>query len=330
MNWGNHYWLYAIIVVVCLWTLIFIYLEKYQKNILLGFSYGVHQDFKLNRKWIGLKFGCMLAGFILLCLALARPQIGFAERALPMRGIDIVVAIDVSRSMLAEDIKPNRLERAKLAVAEWLHRLKQDRVAILAFAGSAFLECPLTTDYHSCLKALEAIDTEIIPIQGTSFGIAMQEALRAFSNIREKNVMILISDGEDLYDHHYLNSIDQRLITYTVGVGTKQGDVIPIRQGKDIIDYIRDKDGKIVKTTLNDDLLNQIATKTQGRYFPLGVLGEGLNQVYNDIRNRFPAYYYEDYLEKTPRDYFQVCIILAIIMVILESICEREWSKKIK
>jgi Ca-activated chloride channel family protein len=206
-----------------------------------------------------------------LLLALARPQWGYTVEEVRQRGLDIVVAVDVSRSMLAADVPPNRLTRAKLAVQDLLRVARTDRFALVAFAGSAVVLCPLTWDDAAFLQSLDALEVGTVSDSGTSLAAALQAAERAFS-AREDNyrVVVLLTDGEDheggaLEAARRLGGQGIRLIT--VGVGTPEGDLIRVRDARGREDYVRDEAGQVVKSRLVEGLLRQMAEATPGGFY---------------------------------------------------------------
>ncbi|MBK7858249.1 MAG: VWA domain-containing protein [Archangiaceae bacterium] len=223
-------------------------------------------------------------GLALMAFALAQPQCGSHAELTKRRGIDVVVALDASRSMLARDVVPSRLDRARLELNTLLDELKGDRVAIVAFAGDAFIQCPLTSDYSAAKLFLRAVDPEQVPQGGTNIGAALKVAKDVFSNVdrsAKDRVVVLISDGEDLEGDvsagiDALKELEARV--YAVGIGSEQGEPIPIlnREGQ-VAGYRKDKDGSLVLTRLDRAGLTRIAEETHGEFFyqPQGVaMGE--------------------------------------------------------
>jgi Ca-activated chloride channel family protein len=210
----------------------------------------------------------------LLIYALARPQHGFDLQKVEQRGLDIVVAIDTSKSMLAEDIAPNRLERAKLAALDLMQRSKSDRLGLVAFAGDAFLECPLTFDNTAFEQCVRALSVNTLPEGGTAIATAIQNAQKAFKEGDHFKVLVLFTDGEDNVnpDEALAAARDAAragLKIFTIGIGTAEGTLLRITDPNGNSDYIRDPDGNVVKSHLNETLLRQIAAATGGFYLPL-------------------------------------------------------------
>lgn len=217
----------------------------------------------------------LLAGaFFFLMLALARPQWGFVWEEANQRGRDILIAVDTSRSMLAEDMAPNRLTRAKLASLDLLRMARQDRLGLIAFAGAAFLQCPLTLDDEAFRQNVAALDTSIIPQGGTALTEAIDTAMSTFAAEEGDNdrALIIFTDGEDHETGAVAaaqNAADHNMKVFTVGVGTPNGEVLRITDENGRTNFVRDASGNVVKSKLDEDLLRQIATKGNGFYVAL-------------------------------------------------------------
>ncbi|HEX8371189.1 MAG TPA: VWA domain-containing protein [Chthoniobacterales bacterium] len=228
--------------------------------------HGVHRGKRL------LQFILTLLSLAALITALARPQAGFETQEVKRKGRDVVVAIDTSRSMLADDVSPNRLARAKLAVLDLLRILEGDRVALVAFAGSAFLQAPLTIDYSAVQSSLEEMDTNIIPKGGTNLAEAIKVSLEAFGKAEGAHkALVLFTDGEEL-DADALKAAqtakDAGVRIFTVGVGSSEGAMIPIQENGQST-FVRDDSGKFVKTKLDESRLKEIADTGEGFYVHL-------------------------------------------------------------
>ena len=234
----------------------------------------------LSRRGRATKSIAVLAAVAFLILALARPQFGTRVETVRSEGQDVMVALDVSRSMLAEDVAPNRLERARLEIMRILQRLDGDRIGLVAFAGNAFVQSPLTVDYGAAALFLNAMDPDLIPIQGTNLGEALTVSLDAFEEgTRDGRVLIVVTDGEDHegeIEGALERALDEGVQVHTVGIGSLDGVPIPefdasgVRSG-----FIRDEVGAVVTTRLDESTLERVAQATGGRYFP--ALGPGAN-----------------------------------------------------
>ena len=219
-----------------------------------------------------IRLGCLVLAVIFLVVALARPQRGFDLEKVEQRGLDVVVAIDTSKSMLAGDTAPNRLERARLAALDLMQQARADRLGLVAFAGDAFLECPLTIDDTAFRQSVEALDVNTIPQGGTAIASAINAARTAFKEGDHYKVLVLLTDGED-NDTGALeaaqNAAKEGLKIFTIGIGTAEGTLLRITDANGNSDYIRDPAGNVVKSHLNETLLREIAGATGGFYLPL-------------------------------------------------------------
>lgn len=263
----------------------------------------------------------VVLGIIILITAMARPIVGYDWQETKTKGIDILFALDSSRSMLAEDIKPNRLDRAKFAILDFIEELEGDRVGLVAFAGEAFLQCPLTLDYNAFRQSLEAVDTDIIATGGTDIARAINESESAFQDDNNYKIIVLITDGEDLEEsgvERAREAAANGVTIYSVGVGTPEGELIPIRNRFGRVDYLRDSDGKAVQTKLDEATLSEIAEVTDGFYVPLGPTGYGLEQVYEAGLESIPEQELAAQLERSGIERFQWPLGLAIILLAWE------------
>lgn len=208
----------------------------------------------------------LIWGLVFLMIALTQPRWGFQWENLKQRGVDIVVALDVSNSMRATDIKPSRLERAKHKVTDLLRMLKGDRVGLVAFAGTSFLHCPLTLDYQAAEMFLGALDTDLIPLQGTAIGHAIETSINAFSTVEKKSkAILLITDGED-HRGTILKALQlaqkEGVKIFVIGIGRNEGVPVPDPSGG----FKRNQSGEIVLSKINEPLLEKIAVESGGTY----------------------------------------------------------------
>jgi Ca-activated chloride channel family protein len=232
-----------------------------------------------------LKQGVFIAGIACLFVALARPQIGFRWEEAHRKGIELLVAVDTSKSMLTEDVKPDRLDRTKLAVNDLVNNPNGDGIGLLAFAGDAFLQCPITLDYDAFRESLDSLDTSTIPRGGTDIGGAIREAQSVLdARPGKEKILVLITDGEDLGGDAVVAAqaaAKDGMKIFTVGVGTAAGDLIPVPDPNGGTDFVKDSDGQFVKSRLDEPTLKQIAAATGGMYEPLGQQGQGLTAIYD-------------------------------------------------
>jgi len=223
-----------------------------------------------------------------LIVALARPQIGSRLTMTKRYGVDIMIAIDTSSSMLAQDIKPSRIEKAKLEISSLIDKLKGDRVGILTFAGDSFMQCPLTLDYSAAKMFLNIIEPGMMPKPGTAIGDAIKVATKSFTKKERKHkVLVLITDGED----HNTNPAEaaseakkEGVMIYTIGIGTRKGEPIPIMDSSGRISgYKKDKSGEVVMTKLDEEMLQKIALITDGKYYHATAGEFELDKIYGEI-----------------------------------------------
>lgn len=253
--------------------------------------------------------------------ALARPQWGYRWEEAKSRGIDIIFAIDTSKSMLAEDVKPDRLERAKLSVLDLIDVLKGDRIGIVAFSGQAFLQCPLTLDYDAFRMSLEALDTDIIRRGGTNISAAINEAEAAFASTSNKKIVILISDGEELEDSAVKaaeKAAKSGTIIYTLGVGGAKGEYIPVRDATGAVSLLRDESGQLVQSRLNEEILTKIAKAAGGFYASL--TANGMDAIYNDGLKKIPSEELSSKMKQSAIERFQIPLGIAVLLLAVSSL----------
>lgn len=260
----------------------------------------------------------VVAAAALIVIAIAGPMWGFRWEQVKRQGIDLVVALDTSRSMLATDVKPNRLERAKLAVRDLVDEARGDRLGLVAFAGSAFLQCPLTLDRGAFLESLDAIQVGIIPRGGTALAAAIDTSLDAFEGKQGKNqAIVLITDGEshegDL-DAAIARAKERGVRIFTVGIGTPEGELIPGAAGG----FFKDRQGQVVKSRLDEATLERIAVDTGGVYLRAAGAGLGLSGLYRDHIATLEKRELESTLERRYDLRYQFPLAVAFLLLLLE------------
>jgi len=270
-----------------------------------------------RRKW---KYILLIAAVASLIVAIARPQRGFDLEEVQQNGLDIVVAVDTSKSMLATDIAPNRLARAKLAALELMQTAKADRLGLVAFAGDAFLECPLTIDDTAFQQSVQALDVNTIPQGGTAIAAAINTALGTFKEKGNHRALVLFTDGED-NDEGALeaaqNAAKEGLKIFTVGIGSADGTLVTIADANGNSDYIRDEKGQVVKSHLNETLLQQIASATGGFYLPLRG-ADTINTLYERGLAPLPKSESKEKIVRRYHEQFQWPLAAAMILLIAE------------
>jgi Ca-activated chloride channel homolog len=235
-----------------------------------------------------LRAGLVVLSALFLILTAARPQMGSRVLAVERKGIDVVVALDLSESMRAEDLRPDRLTRARQGVESLLDRLRGDRVGLVGFAGDAFVQCPLTLDYAAARMFLRLMTPDMIPVPGTDLGAAVRVAVKAFDpKERKYKALVLITDGEDHghdLDAAVREAKEQGVRIFAVGIGSEKGEPIPERgAGGQVRDYKRDASGEVVMTRLDPEVLKKICSETDGRYFDGNAGGLALDRLYAEI-----------------------------------------------
>ena len=259
-------------------------------------------------------------GIIFLGIALARPQWDFSLEKREFSGANIVFALDTSKSMLANDVRPNRLELAKMSILELLKSLSGDQVGLIAFAGTAFLQCPSTSDYNAFKLALQATDTQIIPKGGTNLSAAMMLAAQTFDPQSHYKQMMLLTDGENLAGDALKTAKElasQGVVVHTIGIGSPHGTPISVTNERGLNEYLKDSEGHTIFTKLDEATLQQIAQTTHGFYMPLGNAGEGLQNIYKMALKNLPKESFES-VEKLPIERYAWFAGIALIFLSLE------------
>ncbi|MCQ2187490.1 MAG: VWA domain-containing protein [Bacteroidales bacterium] len=264
--------------------------------------------------------------FFFFVIGLCRPQVGAKLSERETKGAEIMICLDVSNSMLAQDYSPDRLDRAKLAISRIVDKLDGDRIGLIVFAGSSFVQLPITTDYVSAKMFLNSIGTSSVPVQGTAIGEAIHTAARSFSAQSEKSrAIIVITDGENHEDDPVAAAeevAEMGVKVYTIGVGTLQGQPIP-KDGE----LMKDKEGNIVVTRLDEDTLRKVADAGNGAYVHAGNEEFGLNPIVDDIRRmedeRYNSVVFEEYDEQ-----FMYFLGAALLLLVLEMLIGERRSKR--
>ena len=281
-------------------------------------------SYSVSRIWV--KLTLFSIGFFFFVIGLSRPQIGAKLKEHETKGAEIMIALDVSNSMLAEDYSPNRLERAKLAISRLVDKLRDDRIGLIVFAGNSFVQLPITTDYVSAKMFLNTISTESVPIQGTAIGEAINTAIRSFSAQSEKSrAIIIITDGENHEDDPVAaaaQAAEMGIRVFTIGVGSPEGKPIPMDGG-----LLKDRDGNIVVTRLDESVLQEVAKAGNGLYVRAGNSEFGLNPIIDDIRRmedeRYSSIVFEEFDEQ-----FMYFMAIALFFFVLEMLVGDRRSKR--
>ena len=281
-------------------------------------------SYSKSKVWVRLTLFSI--GFFFFVIGLSRPQIGARLKEQEIKGAEIIIAIDVSNSMLAEDYSPNRLDRAKLAVSRLVDKLRDDRIGLVIFAGTSFVQLPVTTDYVSAKMFLNTIDTGSIPIQGTAMGDAITTCIRSFSQQSDKSrAIILITDGENHEDDPVAaakQAAEMGIKVFTIGVGSPEGKPIPMNG-----ELLKDKDGEIVVSRLDEDVLKEVAQAGNGAYVRAGNSEFGLNPIIEDLKKledeKYNSIVFEEFDEQ-----FMYFLGIALFFFVLEMLIGDRRSKR--
>jgi len=277
-----------------------------------------------------------IVGLLLLIIGIAGPQFGSRLTEVKHEGIEIIVALDVSNSMLAQDIKPSRLERAKQELSKLMDKLDNDRFGLIVFAGDAYTQIPITNDYLSAKMFLTGINTNMVTRQGTALGSAIELAVKSFSpQTKASKVIIIISDGENHEGDVKAackKAAEKDIKIFTIGMGLPQGERIPLNDGPYNQDFRRDRDGNFVVTRLNEQMLVDIANDGNGKYYRADAPGMGLNNMLEQLRKLDKAELeykvYSEYEEQFPVFMWLAFALLCLDCLILER--KNKWFKKIQ
>ena len=258
-----------------------------------------------------------------LILGIANPQMGTKMETVKREGVEIIIALDVSNSMMAEDIKPNRLEQAKLAISQLIKRLKNDKLGLIVFAGQAYVQIPLTTDYSASRMFLSSVNTNIVPVQGTAIGAAIKLSMESFGQDTKGNkALVLISDGENHEDDAIeLAKAAQEggIQVHTIGIGSPDGVPIPVYNQYGQKDFRRDKEGNVVITKLNETMMQQIAAAGGGTFVKATNVTAALKLVFDKI-NELEKQEFETAKVADYESWFQIPLAIALFLLVLEFI----------
>ena len=321
-------YLYALLLLIPL-LLLFIAFQRWRKKSIARFAttplvYKLIPDFS-DAKQVT-KFVLLSLAYIFLVLAIANPQIGAKQEKVKRSGIDVVIALDVSRSMLAEDIQPSRLIKAKNFISNFIDQLKNDRLAMVVFAGRAYLQMPLSVDYSAARLYLKTINTESVPTQGTNIGEAIDLANESFAKGDNKSkALIIISDGEDNetgVEEALESAAKNGIKVFTIAVGTDKGSPIPQPNG----DYKRDASGNIVLSKVNIEAMRNYAAKGNGKAFVLGNGKEEIDAIFKEL-GRINTKDFEDVEFVDFDNKFQYCLILALLFLVIEFMLSERKTK---
>lgn len=319
-------------------VILYLLLKRWKKKALRNFG-----EYKVIRKLFpdvsvtrpGIKFTMLMLAMFLFIAALCGPLIGSKLEEVKRKGVDIMIALDVSNSMKAEDIRPNRLERSKQAISRLIDRLQGDRIGLVIFAGDAYMQLPVTTDYGAAKLFLSTVETDIVPRQGTAIGAAIEMAASSFSDSSQKHsAIIVITDGENHEDDAMKAAKDaweKGIRTYTIGMGSPSGAPIPVFSNGMRVGYRQDNDGKTVVTKLNPVVLQEIAEAGHGRFVRASNSDDGLQVVLKELdtleKKEFQSKMFTDYANQY--QYFAAAALLLLLLEFLLGERKSKWLQRV-
>lgn len=331
----NILFLYALAVVTPLLIVAFLFFQQWKKRKLKQFG-SPHLIKRLTPEVAKyqptVKFVFYLLAIISLFIGLANLQYGTKAEEIKREGVDLMIALDVSNSMLAEDLSPNRLERAKRAIYQLIEKLENDRLGIIIFAGEAYVQLPITSDYSSAKLFLESIGTDIVPVQGTAIGKAIDLALRSFNPEAETSkAIIIITDGENHEDDALgaaSNAIENDVFVHTIGMGSESGAPLPIYQNGKQIGFRTDNNNNTIVSKLDEKMLREIAAAGEGTYVRATNANAGLSIIMNEI-NKMEKKEFGSKVFKNYDDRFQLFLLISLALLIIEFLISKRRSSKL-
>ncbi|TCC94641.1 vWA domain-containing protein [Pedobacter hiemivivus] len=309
---------------VPLFILIFLWVRRWKRKALLAFGdpHTVRRmmpEVSLSRP--GLKFVLYILAYASLVVGIANPQIGTKMEEAKKDGADLMILLDVSNSMLAGDLAPNRLENAKRAISQLIDNLHNDRIGIIIFAGEAYVQLPITTDYSAAKLFLNNITTDIVPTQGTAIGAAIDMGMKSFNFVNgTSKAMILMTDGENHEDDAVSaakSASAKDVAIHVIGVGSAEGAPVPIYKNGRPVGFHTDETGKTVVTKLNEAMCKEISEAGNGVYVRASNANSGLNIVMDQV-NKMEKKTYDSKSFKNYEDRFQFFLGLSVLLLLLE------------
>ena len=315
--------LYLLALIPVFWIVYFLHYKWRKKSLqrFADFALVEHTIPYLPKHKLLAKFLLFSAAYFFFIIGLANPQIGSKLEEVKREGIDLMIAIDLSNSMLAEDLTPNRLEKSKRALSKLIDRLHSDRIGIVVFGGEAYTQLPLTTDYAAAKLFLSTISTDIIPTQGTNIGAAIERCRSGFDEqSKAGKAIVIITDGENHEDDAVKAATDaaeEEISVHTVGMGSTSGVPIPVYRGGQKIGYRKDKEGNSIVTMLNESMLQELAVVGGGLYVRATNSDAGLDLILDELESLETAEYgskvFTDY-----EDRFQYFVGFGLLLLIVE------------
>ncbi len=328
-RFANNELLFLLLIVPLLVTLYYVYLKIYKKSL----NRFVKSDFwpllmpQKSNYLKAVKFILLVLSIVFIIIAVARPQFGSKLQEVKREGIEMVIAIDISKSMLAQDIKPNRLLRARQAITTLINRMKDDKIGIIVFAGDAYTQLPITSDYESAKLFLSNINPNIVSKQGTAISSAIELGMRSFTQDEEASkVIVVISDGETHEGNAYdaaKKANEKGIKVYTIGMGSPKGAPIPSRRGG----YLKDRQDEVVISRMDAKMLSEIAQAGDGEFYSASTSNVGLNKLYKELnslnKSKVESKVYSEF-----NDQYQYFIAMALLLLMIDFLITEKKSLK--
>lgn len=327
MIWNNSIYLWLLLLLPVLGGFYYWYIQSQQKKIHQYFSERLIKQLRKNfwRTGDKIRLFSALAALFLFIIALAGPKIGTEVREVQRVGVNMMIALDLSRSMNTQDVNPSRLEKAKFEINRLINRLQGDRVGLLVFTDEAFLQVPLTTDYSAFRMLLDISNTEQMPSSGTNFSAAMLTAKNAFESVEDQNdnaanVLLFVADGENHggdFSSAMQELLDMSVSVFSIGVGTRNGGPVPVfNDAGAMIGYHRDSSGETVMSKLGSGTMRQIAGEGGGEYYEISSGSDNIEAFFSRLdeleRGEFSSQEFADY-----KDQYQVLLIPGLILFLI-------------
>lgn len=333
-KFGNIEYLWGLLIVPLL-TIIFVWSRISRKKALRRFgNEGILAQLMpfSSKNRPAFKFMVLMLALVFIIAGIARPQFGSKLKKVKREGIELIIALDVSNSMMAEDIQPNRLERAVRAISRLIDKLKDDKIGLIVFAGDAYTQLPITSDYNSAKLFLNSVSPQIVPKQGTAVGAAINLAVRSFTPNGEANkAVVVITDGENHEDDAVSaakNAVDNGIVVHAIGMGLPQGSPIPVLLNGQK-EYMKDREGNVVITKLDEQMLEQIAGAGEGIYVRANNTEIGLNALFDEI-NKMEKEEMESRIYSEYEDQFQYFFAIGLFLILFEFIILERKNKYLK
>lgn len=335
MNFAKPEYLFVLLTIPAVAMLMYWANKKRQKTLSKLGEIPLLRKLTTSINWRGRRWqnALLLLSLAFFILALARPQWGSEVREIDQEGLQVMVALDVSQSMLAQDIKPTRLDRAKLEIADLMNQLNGDQVGLVLFSGASFIQVPLTSDYYTALSYLDNANPEVISRPGTVIGDAIRTAAMGFDpNLSSQKVLVVMTDGED----HETDPIaaakaaaEEDILIYTIGFGTPEGEPIPVvDENGAVVDYKRDQNGEVVLSMLDESTLQAIAQTGNGKYYLASADGSELQSLLSEIGS-LQKEQLQSRFETTQIERYQIFLGIAILLLVISELIPDRIEKNI-